>query len=141
MSAEAALGMKFTHRVKHPEYMLFVDEVGNNTNMKDDEKFGGERFLKEKGQKAKINAATSDENLTVLGFTAATGEPVMCAIIFPGHDITSEKHLGVEIKFIMVDGDFSMRANPGSGKRFPGGPKCSFRGKEVPAFKSPHPPL
>ena len=33
MSAEEALGMKVTHRVKHPEYMLFVDEVGNNTNL------------------------------------------------------------------------------------------------------------
>ena len=29
MSAEEALGMKVTYRVKHPEYMLFVDEVGN----------------------------------------------------------------------------------------------------------------
>ena len=27
-----------------------------------------------------------------------------------------------------------MRANSGSGKRFPGGPKCYFQGKEVPAF-------
>ena len=34
----------------------------------------------------------------------------------------------------MVDGAFSMRATSGSGKRFPGGPKCYFRGKEVPAF-------
>ena len=25
MSAEEALGMMVTHRVKHPEYMLFVD--------------------------------------------------------------------------------------------------------------------
>ena len=34
----------------------------------------------------------------------------------------------------MVDGDFSMRANSGSRKQFPGGPKCYFQGKEVPAF-------
>ena len=27
MSAEEALGMKVTHQVKHPKYMLFVDEV------------------------------------------------------------------------------------------------------------------
>ena len=33
MSEDEALEMKVTHRVKHPEYMLFVDEVGNNTNM------------------------------------------------------------------------------------------------------------
>ena len=40
MSAEEALGMKVTHRVKHPGYMLFLDEVGNNTNMKYDGKVG-----------------------------------------------------------------------------------------------------
>ena len=49
MSAKEALGMKVTHQVKHPEYILFVDEVGNNTNMKDDGKVGGERLIKEKG--------------------------------------------------------------------------------------------
>ena len=126
MSAEEALGMKVTHRVKHPEYMLFVDEVGNNTNMKYDGKVGGERLLKEKGQKAKITDATSDAHFTVLGFTAATGKPVMHAIIFRGYELTSEQHLGVDIQFKMVYGAFSMRANPGSGKRFPGGPKCCF---------------
>ena len=77
MSAEEALGMKVMHRVKHPEYMLFVDEVGNNTNMKDDEKVGGKRLLKEKRQKANITAANSDARLTFLEFTAATGEPVL----------------------------------------------------------------
>ena len=42
MSTEEALGMKVTHRVKHPEYMVCVDEIGNNNNMKDDGKVGGE---------------------------------------------------------------------------------------------------
>ena len=40
----------------------------------------------------------------------------MCAIIFPGHELTSEQQLGVDIQFPMVDGYFSMRANSGSGK-------------------------
>ena len=109
MSEEEDLGMKVTQRVKHPKYMLFVDEVGNNTNMKDDVKVGGKRLLKEKGQRAKITAATTDAHFTVLGFTAATGEPVMCAIIFPLHDLTSEQHLGVDIQFPTVDGTFSQK--------------------------------
>ena len=33
---EEAVGQKVTHVVKHSQYMMFVDEVGNNTNMKDD---------------------------------------------------------------------------------------------------------
>ena len=106
--------------------MIFLDEVGNNTNMKDDGKVGGGRLLKDKRQKAKITAATSDAHLTVLGFTDGIVEPVMCAIIFPGHELSSEQHLGVDIQFPMVDGDFSMHKNSGSGKQFPGGPKCCF---------------
>ena len=58
--------------------------------MKYDGKVRVEQLLKEKGQRAKITAATTDAHFTVLGFTYATGEPVMCAIIFPGHDITSD---------------------------------------------------
>ena len=134
MSEEEALGMKFTYQVNHPECMLFVDEVGNNTKMKDYGNAGGERLLKNKNQKGNITAATSDAHFTVLGFTAATREPVMCEIIFPGHELTSEQHLGVDIQFPMVDGAFSMRANSGSEKRFLGGPKCCLKGKEVPAF-------
>ena len=58
----------------------------------------------------------------------------MCAIIFPGRDLMSEQNLGVDIQFPMVDGGFSMRANSGYVKRFPGEPKYCFRGKVVPAF-------
>ena len=134
MSAEEALGMKIMHQVKHPQYMIFLDEVGNNTNMKYYGKVWGEQLLKEKRQKAKITAATSDAHFTVLGFTAETEEPVMCTIIFPGHELTPEQHLGVDIQFPISDGAFLMRANSGSGKRFPGGPKYCFQGKEIPAF-------
>ena len=49
MSTEKALGVKVRHQVKHPEYILFVDKVGNNTNIKYDGRVGGKRFLKEKG--------------------------------------------------------------------------------------------
>ena len=134
MYVEEAIGTKVTHRVKHPEYMIFVDEFGNNTNMKYYGKVGGKRLLREKRQKAKITAATSDAHFTVLEFTAANGEPVMCAMIFPGHELMSDQHLGMDIQFPMVDGAFSMHANSGYGKRFPGGTKCCFQGKEVPSF-------
>ena len=49
MSMEENLGMMVTHQVKQPEYMIFVDEVRNNTNIKYDGRVGGKRFLKEKG--------------------------------------------------------------------------------------------
>ena len=62
---EEAVGQKLTHVVKYPQYMMFVDEVGNNTNKKDDGKIGGEKLLKVKGNKVIIMAATADQHFTV----------------------------------------------------------------------------
>ena len=118
-----------THVVKHPQYMIFVDEVGNNTNMKDDGKIGGEKLLKGKGKKARILASTADQHFTVLGFTAGTGKSVMCCIIFSENELSAEQQLGVDIQADLVTGEFSMRLNHGPGKRYPGGPTCIFCGK------------
>jgi hypothetical protein len=91
VSSEAeSFGEKVSKIVKHPDYVLFVDEVGNNTNMKDDGCVGGERLLKARGQTAEVTAATSKAHFTVLGFTAATGEPVMFAIIFAASEMPQE---------------------------------------------------
>ena len=86
-SKEEAHGDKVRYKVKYPEYCVFVDEVGNNTNMKDDGNVGGEKLLKKKGSKARVTAATHDAHFTVLGFTSGTGAPVMCEIIFASHDL------------------------------------------------------
>jgi hypothetical protein len=100
VSSEAELfGEKVSKIVKHPDYVLFVDEVGN---MKDDGCVGGERLLKARGQTAEVTAATSEAHFTVLGFTAATGEPVMFAIIFAASEMTQELQLGVDIQAPMV---------------------------------------
>ena len=131
---EEAVGQKVTHVVKHPQYMMFIDKVLNNTNMKDDGNIGGEKLLKSKGNKARILASTADQHFTVLGFTAGTGKSVMCCIIFSGNKLIAKKHLGVDIQADLVPGEFFMRRNHGPGKRYPGGPTCIFRGKEVPAF-------
>ena len=130
----AAVGEKVTHHVKYPEYQVFVDEVGNNTNMKDDGNIGGEKLLKEKGNKARITAATTDQHFSVLCFTAGTGEPIMLCIIFNGHELTAEQQLGIDIQCELDPSDFTLRNNHGAGKRHPGGPKYMFRSKEVPAF-------
>ena len=38
---EESHGEKVMYKVKYPEYCVFVDEVGNNTNMKDNGNVGG----------------------------------------------------------------------------------------------------
>ena len=40
-SKEEAHGEKVRYKVNYPEYCVFVDEVGNNTNMKDNGNVGG----------------------------------------------------------------------------------------------------
>ena len=133
-SEAEAFGEKVSQTVKHPDYVLFVDEVGNNMNMKDNGRVGGERLLKGRGQTAEITTATSEAHFTVLGFTAATGEPVMCAIFFAGSELTQELQFGIDIRAPMVEGDDSIRGNYGPGKRYPGAPTCNFRGTIVLPF-------
>ena len=113
---------------------MFVDEVGNNTNMKDDGNVGGEKLLKKKVSKARVTDATNNAQFTVLGFTSGTGAPVMCEIIFSVHDLTPEQQPVHDIRDDMVENDLSMRANHGPWKRYPGGPICRFNGVDVPAF-------
>jgi hypothetical protein len=87
-SEEEAFGYIVRQTVKHADYLLFVDDVGSNTNMKEDGCIGEEQLLKAKGESAEVMAPTSNAHFTVLGFTSGTGEPVMCAIIFAAGEMT-----------------------------------------------------
>jgi hypothetical protein len=132
---DEAYGRPVTHRLLHPNYLLFVDEVGSNTDMEGDGHVGGEVMVVGRGEVATQRAASSDNHFTVLGFTAATGDPVMCAIIFEGDEIRPEVATGLDIFAPVVgderDDDFFIK-NSGEGKRFPLGPTCTYHGKEVP---------
>jgi len=72
---------------------------------------------------------------TLLGFTAATGEPVMCAIIMAGKSINSDVVTGIDVFAEKIgneeDPDF-VQKNTGPGKLYPLGPTCEFKGKHVP---------
>mmetsp|Transcript_50208 Transcript_50208/g.92848 ORF Transcript_50208/g.92848 Transcript_50208/m.92848 type:complete len:263 (-) Transcript_50208:492-1280(-) len=46
------------------------------------ERNGQQKDVVKKGTRSKKSVPTSDGHFTLLGFTAATGEPVMCAVIF-----------------------------------------------------------
>ena len=82
-----------------------------------------------------IQGATTDIHFTTLGFTAGTGEPVMCAVIMKSkNDIPKSWIVGIDPDVPLVDGtseeDF-IRKNQSAMK---GGPFCHFRGKTVPCF-------
>ena len=77
--------------------------------MRDDGRIGGERLLRARGQTAEVTEKTSEAHFTVLDFTAATGEPVMCVIFFAASEMTQELQLGIDIRAQIVEGDNSVR--------------------------------
>ena len=133
---EQAFGSrKATHTLTRPDMVLFVDEVGCNTSQVGDGHVGGQKKIVPRGTVPKESATTNDNHFTLLGFTAATGEPVMCAIIMEGKSINSDAVTGIDVFAQKVgnetDPDF-VQNNTGPGKLYPLGPTCEFKGKQVP---------
>jgi hypothetical protein len=128
-----AVGLKVTIEITHPQWILFGDEVGTSLSQKDDGHVAGQKFLVKKGSRANIKSSHKDGRFTLIGLTAATGEAVMCIIIFAAEELTFEQRMGHDIR-APFHGTESLRENTGPGKRFPGAPKCMFRGKEVEAL-------
>ncbi len=85
-------GLLTKYKLTHPKYLVFVNETGCNTNQLNDGKVGGELFIMPKnvGNAAAPAGATTDIHFTVLPFISATGEPVLCAIIFKSEQPISE---------------------------------------------------
>ena len=132
-----AFGCKVTHDIVCPDYCIVLDEVGGNTNQKGDGNVGGELMLCERGKTPQKKISTKDKHYTVLAPTALTGEVIMCCIIFTGTRPLALCETGLDLLAETVgnvsDIDF-FEKNCGPGKRFPGGPTCRFRGKDVPCF-------
>jgi len=75
---EEAFGLKIKYLLHYPSKLIFIDEVGSNTSQTTVE----ERSSLFQMMYDCIKAATEDSHFTVLSFTAATGEPSMCMILF-----------------------------------------------------------
>ena len=130
---ENAVGEMVEYKVTYPEYILFADEVGNNTCQKDDGHVGGQKFLVKRGSQPRQGSSTSDVHWTTMGFTSGSGKPVMCAIIIAAETLSVEDRLGIDI-FAECDEDILSDANYGPGKYFPGGPRCTFNGTDIPCY-------
>jgi hypothetical protein len=136
-SEENAFGRKVTHLLTRPDMVVFVDEVGSNTSQEGDGAIGGELKICAKGLVPRESATTNNHHFTVLGFTAATGEAIMCAIIVSGKSLKPEVVTGIDVfsEKIGDESDFDFtEKNSGPGKRYPYGPTCLFNGKDVPCI-------
>ena len=132
-SALDSVGLKVEVEISHPEWILFGDEVGTDISQKDDGNVGGQKFVSKKGSRANIKSSHKDGRFTLIGLTAATGDPVMCIMIFSAEELMFEQRMGSDIR-VPFDNTKTVRENSGPGKRFPGGPTCMFRGVSVPAL-------
>ena len=132
-----AFGAKCTHTLDHPDMCLVVDEVGSNLSQKGDGHVGGQKFVCAKGTIPQVKVQHSERHFTLLGFTALSGEPVLCLIVISG----VRQHLNIEtgidpskpVTGNVRDKEF-IDKNFGPGKLFPGGPICHFRGKDIPCL-------
>ncbi|CAJ1967698.1 unnamed protein product [Cylindrotheca closterium] len=135
-SEDKAAGHKCTIKLIHPEYLLFGDEVGTDTAQDQDGHIGGETYIKSAdGQKVELLSTKATGRFTVMGLTAASGDPVMCIVIIAGKELACEDYIGFDHQSdVMYDGTKTLEENYGPGKVLPGLPVCVFRGKEVPGM-------
>jgi hypothetical protein len=136
------VGRPTKYKLIHPDHILFVDETGCNTNMKQDGHVGGELFvLPMDYMDCGVSGVVTDMHFSVLCFTSGTGHPVLCSIILKSNKEISEIpmnwKLGIDIRRDLTRNTNNVefvRANIGEGTSLPGGQRCTYRGKELPCF-------
>jgi hypothetical protein len=126
-----------------PENILFVDETGSNTNMKQDGLVGGELHVlpTDTSKEFGVCGAVTDIHFSVLCFTNGLGIPVQAAIILKSSKDTTELPLswkmGIDIRKKPENGETRFdffKTNYGKDKVLQGGPTCFCNGKEMPCF-------
>jgi hypothetical protein len=122
-----AVGLKSRFELIHPDWLIFVDEVGCNTSQTKDGQVGGEKFLCTADGWPQMRSATEDAIFTVLGFTAASGALLMCAIIFAAKEVKKEWVLGFDPFALWVGDDNNFEENTGNGISFPHGSILHFQ--------------
>ena len=60
---------------------MFVDEVGTDTKKMDDGNNRGRRYNSINGMRSNLLLSKVSGHFTLMGLTAATGEPVLCICI------------------------------------------------------------
>ena len=137
---ENAFGEPCYHQLIHPDYVLFFDECGTNLKGDKNGSYGGQKFIKKSGaQKAYSKVNSQDCRYTTLGFTAATGDPVLCVIIIQVPSLVHGEIHGTDIRLLHnsdkpLTNLADLQSHTGSSKLYPKRPVCTFRGKVIPAM-------
>ena len=79
---EEAAGHHISHHIIHPNCIMFRDEVGTDTNHMDYGNNGGQRYISIKGMRTNLLLSKASVCFTLMGVTAANGEPALCVRIY-----------------------------------------------------------
>ena len=85
------------YELLHPGMCLVVDEVGSNISQRGDGHITGTKYCCEHGTIPNNKVSHNDQHFTVLGFTALTGEPVLCVVIIAGVTQAFEVEMGIDL--------------------------------------------
>jgi len=134
-----AFGQLVSQKLIHPDHLLFMDEMGLNTNQKKDGHVGGELFLCARGTTPKIGVSTMDHRCTIIPIVAANGDAVCCIIIFMGESSSPLVVwcLGWDVTVVPLKdeaGNVLLEENLGENHYMASGPICHFCGKDIPAM-------
>ena len=135
-SEEESFGRKTKFLLTKPNYLIFVDETGDDTSQKSDGNRGGEKFVVGVGNRALLSSSFDSSHWTTLGFTLGDGRPLLCVIIFACTEVDAKMRMGIQ-PWCEVQGDLvqDMAANShGPDKYFPYGPTCTVDGVAIPCY-------
>ena len=120
---DKAAGHKCTIKLTHPDWLLFGDEVGTDTAQDQDGHIGGQTYLSYGGRQIELTSSKASGRFTLMGLTAASGDPVMCIVIMAGKEIGVAEALGFDHQAeIPYDTTKTLEENCGEGKALPGLP-------------------
>ena len=95
----------------------------------DDGKNRGRSYINIKWMKANLLFSKYFGSFTLMGLTAATGEPLLCICILAVKSLSVIDVKGFDYHaYIPYESINTMEENVGDGKALPGFPVCKFRG-------------
>jgi hypothetical protein len=70
MEESDRFGLAHEIKINHPDYILFADESGCQTNQKQDGNFGNRKYIVKHGTTPQVICSTADHQFTILSFTS-----------------------------------------------------------------------
>ena len=93
-----------------------MGRVDERPSQEEDGNVGGQKYVTFGKQTIYVSSSKSNVRATVMGLTAATGEPVMCVVIYQGKEIDIDMAQGYDyLATTPFDKTKSLEENSGPG--------------------------